>query len=231
MDDDFGFGASVWSSEPSTLSQSPPESSLALASTSNNLNGVLAPPPTTLLPPPLNLSVPTTKDGFDDFDDFGDPGESALPVVAADDEFGDFGDFGEAEEFESSEGFTAETPAFEVPSAFASPAYPVNWEPLSLDPLPSRPTLHAQIEELVGPIFTSDISLYTTDEDIREAEGFNQVLVTQERYGTSFNRIVNISSLFIVVSVVACYCRRYCRLPPKLPRQTGHARACVGNIS
>lgn len=197
MDDDFGLGASVWSTEPVQLSLSPPPSSSVLhpplVAPIDALDGFAAPPP--LLPPPSSPLPPpsaSSKSQFDDFDDFGDPADSAEGGAPADDDFGDFGDFGEAEEHTSEQGF--EAPVFDEPAPLVAQSTFVDWEPLRLHPLPSRPRLQVQVEELLGPIFSREISLYTSDEDIREAEGLSQVLVTPERYGT-FSRLALISRI------------------------------------
>ncbi|KAJ7180315.1 hypothetical protein C8R43DRAFT_972596 [Mycena crocata] len=131
------------------------------------------------LPPPTQpkfISPPETK--LDDFDDFGSPTETAPPVSGEDDDFGDFGDFGDAEESSAGPDF-AESEGFgEIP--VAGPSFQTTWEPLNLDPLPDRLDLRERVDEILGPIWTTDISKVTTNEGIREVEGISQILVNAE---------------------------------------------------
>jgi len=119
--------------------------------------------------PNLGYAIP------DDFDDFGPPDESNR-VAIEDDDFGDFGDFGEANEGESlalEEGVHFEELPLPGPS---------HWRPLQLDPFPSRSSLEKEINETLAPVWQyEDISNVTTDEDIREAEGIAQILLTPDR--------------------------------------------------
>lgn len=130
-----------------------------------------------ILPPPNKEKAavipPSPVSQFDDFDDFGPPAQSA-PTEEVDDDFGDFGDFGEEEgDFGDVEFEDVRIPG---PSR-------VDWEPLRLDPMPSREDLEKGVNEILGPIWGSeDISEVTTSEGIREVEGINQILVTPERY-------------------------------------------------
>jgi hypothetical protein len=112
---------------------------------------------------------------LDDFDDFGPPDESNGEAIE-DDDFGDFGDFGEAHEGESL--------ALEEDVDFGQLPLPgpSHWQPLQLDPFPSRSSLENDINETLVPIWQyEDISDVTTDEDIREAEGISQILLTPDR--------------------------------------------------
>ena len=119
--------------------------------------------------PDLEYSTP------DDFDDFGAPDESNGDTIE-DDDFGDFGDFGEAHIGESlalEEGVIFEELPLPGPS---------HWRPLQLDPFPSQSSLENEINETLVPIWQhEDISDVTTDEDIREAEGISQILLTPDR--------------------------------------------------
>jgi hypothetical protein len=109
-------------------------------------------------------------DDFDDFDDFGTaPTE---PSEVPDDDFGDFGDFGDAQ------GFSTPEENDDVPVAG-----PSNWQPLTLDPMPSRLELEEDINEILVPIWLRDnIADFTTDDPIRETHGVNQILISSERY-------------------------------------------------
>lgn len=120
-------------------------------------------------------SPPKPDATLDDFDDFGPPDESNLETID-DDDFGDFGDFGEAHEGESL--------ALEEDLNFGQHPLPgpSHWRPLQLDPFPSRSSLENEINETLVPIWQyEDISDVTTDENIREAEGISQILLTPDR--------------------------------------------------
>jgi hypothetical protein len=120
-----------------------------------------------------------TVNQFDDLDDFG-----AQNDVSAgeddDDEFGDFGEFGHADGTTEDIGNSGH---FGEPTAsVAGSSSSWDWEPLQFDPHPSRQTLEAQIEEILGPLWnTDDTSQALTDEDVREVGGLAQVLVTPDR--------------------------------------------------
>jgi hypothetical protein len=153
MDDDLTFGASVWGT------------SEEVDITPFSLKAV--------------SFIPTSSDlqhDNDPFDTFNGPTESN-----PDDDFGDFGDFGEAEivdstGFEDHIGFVEEFPV-------AGPSSHREWHPLKLDPLPPRPELAKQVNEILEPIWGSvDTSKGLTDEGIRDVEGISQILVTSERY-------------------------------------------------
>jgi hypothetical protein len=125
------------------------------------------------------ISVPFVKppDTLDE-SEFGATVDAAS--VDADDDFGDFGDFGEGQGVGDAADFS-ETVAFgeEVRKPAANTA---DWEPLRLDPIPSRSELHKQVNDILGPIWADDdISQVTTDEEIREVEGISRILVTPER--------------------------------------------------
>ncbi|KAJ3883928.1 hypothetical protein F5051DRAFT_493582 [Lentinula edodes] len=154
MDDDLTFGASVWGADVSSPF-----------------------PPTKLKPPTLSLeddfiSTPNGDDGFDDFEDFG-PTET----VAGDDD--DFGDFGDAIED------IAVTPADFPETPVAGPSksqMSTQWEPLRLDPFPDRQQLERDIDEILEPVWDDEEAqeqVFTKD-GIREIEGVNQILVTNE---------------------------------------------------
>jgi hypothetical protein len=122
-------------------------------------------------------NVPVADDAFDDF---GDP----APVLSSadDDGFGDFGDFGEVG---ASEGFGFEDTGGFGNGGFGDTVFqqkpPVSWEPLQVDPLPSREELFSELNDLLEPIFAHiDLDLILTQEPIRQAEGLNQVLTTPE---------------------------------------------------
>ncbi|KAJ3741487.1 hypothetical protein DFH05DRAFT_1506282 [Lentinula detonsa] len=163
MDDDLTFGASVWGSEePSPL-----------------------PPSTKLTHPTLSLeddfiSTANPDDNFDDFDDFGPTETLAGQELAGDDDdFGDFGNFGDATED------IAVTPADFAEISVAGPSVlrmSTDWEPLILDPFPDPRKLQQDINEILESIWDDDEALeqvFTTD-GIRDIEGVNQILVTNE---------------------------------------------------
>ncbi|KAI0065936.1 hypothetical protein BV25DRAFT_1610559 [Artomyces pyxidatus] len=153
MDDDFG--SSIWAT--------PATGPLTLSS-----------PREDILPTfPTRIS----HDGqFDDFDDFDAPTQTG-GGGDDDDDFGDFGDFGDAED--AGGGF-ADDGAFGEQTGIAGTSSR-DWEPLQLDPFPSRSDLEEQIEEILGPLWEDDdLSQVLTDEDIREVGGLSQILVTPE---------------------------------------------------
>lgn len=171
MDDDFGFGASVWdSSELATPTAKP------------------------LAAPPLISSAPSQAESMDDFDDFGTPAETvAGSGDEADDDFGDFGDFGEGENVEEFGSSTFDEGAFvEEPQPIAGPSRGVR--ALRLVPYPAREDLEADIENLLGPIWGDTPPDTTNDPPIRQATGLNQILITPERYFVPYNLPWNLVS-------------------------------------
>ncbi|KIK67826.1 hypothetical protein GYMLUDRAFT_36603 [Collybiopsis luxurians FD-317 M1] len=161
--DELTFGASVWGAEEPAP---------------------VLPPFTKSQPPPLPLqddfasSVPDAD--FDDFDDFG-PSETAAgqDIAGDDDDFGDFGDFGDAAED------VALTPADFSDVTVAGPSTSrinSDWEPLYLNPLPDRRELQQDINDILDPIWDDEEALeqVLSQEGIREAEGVNQILTTNE---------------------------------------------------
>jgi hypothetical protein len=127
---------------------------------------------TKVIPPEMDFpESSSSSQGEDDFDDFG-----TAPTSTPDVQDDDFGDFGEAQEMSTPAGFE---------TGFGHDvllARPTDWEPLRLDPMPSRDDLQIQLDEVLGPIWADDISEFTTAEDIRQVEGVSQILVTPERY-------------------------------------------------
>ncbi|KAG0709828.1 hypothetical protein DFH29DRAFT_885971 [Suillus ampliporus] len=174
MDDDFTFGASVWGA---------PNDPTRLANI------------TTSFPSPALPSPALSQDRLDDYDDFHTPPQTHNPSIAQEDDFGDFGDFGEAEDLEGDRDFGHDAD-FEQGADFGDfaedatfheepipgPSHTV-WEPLRLNPLPFREELERQINCILDPVWIRDISSLTTDEDIRQAEGVSQILVTPESRG------------------------------------------------
>ncbi len=132
----------------------------------------------------LSPNVSSTISQFDDFDEFG-PQEDVSKREDDDDEFGDFGEFGEfgqaedtTEEFGGSSGFNFKETEPEPAAGSSS----WDWEPLRFDSHPSRQMLETQIEEILGPIWSSDdLGEALTDEDVREVGGLAQILVTPDR--------------------------------------------------
>jgi Domain of unknown function (DUF5102) len=124
----------------------------------------------------ISIAPPThtnSSDQFDDFDDFGPPAPTTTAEESED--FGDFGDFGEVQEANVQD-FNHEVFTDEVPAP--GPSY----EPLKLDPMPSRADLIKQVDDILGPIWGDvDISQVTTREGIRQVEGIGQILDTPER--------------------------------------------------
>lgn len=175
MDEDFTFGASVWGTpnEP-------------IATHLTNITSFSS------LESPVPPSPAFSQDRLDDYDDFHTPPQTQNPSIAQEDDFGDFGDFGEAEDLEGDRDF-AHDPDFGQDGDFgdfpedatlheepiSGPSH-TTWEPLRLTPLPSREDLERQINHILDPVWIRDISSLTTDEDIRQAEGVNQILVTPE---------------------------------------------------
>lgn len=183
MDDDLAFGAAVWGANEHL--------SLSVSTSSASQ------------PSPAPSS---TQDGFDDFDDFGTPAETlAASGDENDDDFGDFGDFGEVQ---VEDGSTFEPQAFDT-EVVSTPRSSDGWQALDLDPMPPREKLQKQIDNILGPLWTSDDSSQFTDDPIRQAEGLNQTLVTPERY--SFVPVI--CGLYLksqIAPVVNCmiYCSR-----------------------
>lgn len=160
MEDDLTFGTSVWGApEPSLL-----------------------PPLVKPKPPSLPLHdgfISAGDDEFDDFDDFGPAETAAVQDIAADDDdFGDFGDFGEE---------VPATPADFSGQPVAGPStsrIETDWEPLDLDPLPDRRQLEQDINDILDPVWDDEqvVEQALTKDGIRDVEGVNQILVTNERY-------------------------------------------------
>ena len=96
-----------------------------------------------------------------------------------DDDFGDFGDFGEGAQAE--DGATFELETFDTEPAL-TPRPAEDWQALNLDPLPSREKLQRQLDSILGPLWTADDPSLFIEDEIRQAEGLNQTLVTPERY-------------------------------------------------
>ncbi|KAJ7904737.1 hypothetical protein B0H14DRAFT_3079529 [Mycena olivaceomarginata] len=63
----------------------------------------------------------------------------------------------------------------------AGPSFQTSWEPLNLDPLPSKVDLREQVDGILAPIWGNvDISQVTTKDGIREVEGVAQILMNPE---------------------------------------------------
>ncbi|TFK55559.1 hypothetical protein OE88DRAFT_1651930 [Heliocybe sulcata] len=163
MEDDL-FGTSVWgasTSAPAPILTSPRKEDEEL---------------------PAFSEPPTTEDeSADDFDDFGTAPQSAVEQEAEDDDFGDFGDFGDVQESGTVEAFGEEVGFVEEASSQAVPPKSDGWQPLQLDPRPSREELEESVDFLLRPLWANDdFRQVLTDEDLRQAEGLNQILVTPE---------------------------------------------------
>jgi len=157
MDDDLTFGASVWAtSDPVTV-----------PSTTVNPHSFVGNAVFTQPKPPFD----------DDFADFRTSTE-AQDIPTEDDDFGDFGDFGEVVELDDS----PTTSPIQVDDFRIAGPSSHSWQPLSLNPIPSRSALESMINETLGPIWSpEDITDVTTDDPIREAEGLAQILLTPSR--------------------------------------------------
>jgi len=120
---------------------------------------------------------PFTVNQLDDVDGFETQKDVSEHVEDDDDDdFGDFGEFGQAEGTEE----IGDSGHFSEPALVAGSSS-WDWEPLHLDPHPSRQTLEAQIEEILGPLWnTDDTSQALTDEDVREVGGLAQILVSPD---------------------------------------------------
>ena len=156
MDDEFGFGSSVWGAP------SDPPRLLNLTSTA--------------------LSMPSpalSHDQFDDFEDFHTPPQTQNPSIAQDDDFADFADFGEAGQSEATFTFGEEVD-FGEEVAVVEPSQR-SWRALQLDPLSAGENLKQQIDDILGPEWTHDLSDMTVDGDVRQVEGINQILVDPSR--------------------------------------------------
>jgi hypothetical protein len=128
---------------------------------------------------PLSSPVyPTFTQPSFDLDGFGEQQDDS-GLGDDDDDFGDFGEFGQAEGTTEEIGNSGH---FSEPAVSAAGSSSWDWEPLQVDPHPSRQTLEAQIEEILGPLWnTDDTSQVLTDEDVREVGGLAQILVTPDR--------------------------------------------------
>ncbi|KAF9491361.1 hypothetical protein BDN71DRAFT_1452966 [Pleurotus eryngii] len=156
--DDFTFGADVWGvNEPIKIEPS----TSALEEPTTPLESYLTP-----------------RNQFDEFDDeFGEPAEATETEEGGDD-FGDFGDFEEPQDTQGGSAQFGDTGFFETPS---TSALPDTWEPIRLDPLPSRHQLERHTSDLLTSLWgLGSLSDVTTSEDIREAEGIAQLLIYPE---------------------------------------------------
>ncbi|KAG2060113.1 hypothetical protein BDR06DRAFT_948157 [Suillus hirtellus] len=181
MDEDFMFGASVWGA---TLTPDDP-----IATRLANITSFSSPES------PVPPSPAPSQDRLDDYDDFHTPPQTQSPSIAQEDDFDDFGDFGEAGDLEGGRGFGHDADFgqdgdfgdFSEDDTFHEEPIPgpshTTWEPLTLTPLPSGEDLEGQINRILDPVWIWDISSLTTDEDIRQAEGVSQILVTPESRG------------------------------------------------
>ncbi len=205
MDDDFALGSSVWGATEQ----------LAIS----------VPSPLLSQPSPAPSS---SQDGFDNFDDFGTPAETiAASGDEADDDFGDFGDFGEGTQAD----FVSESFEEEVSTPRPTGVAPLDWSPLQLDPIPSRPDLQRQLEHIAGPLWYSGAPSDFIGDPIRQAEGLNQTLVTPERYFPLYKYFTCSylkSQISIVVNCMICY---YQPLSQPSSRSIGRVRVSAGSTS
>lgn len=199
MDDDLTFGASVWG-QPEPV--------------------ITSPIPSRAAPAVVDEFEATA---FNDFDDFGEPEGVALDGTKEDDDFGDFGDFGEADPSSAAFGDSVTFDEANIPGPSSR-----SWRPLLLDPFPSRPSLEAELEDTLGPIWHyEDITAVTTDEPIREAEGVAQILTTPSRYVR-----VDYGHDYVPNTLEAARCINRFRIHCLLRNlQTGHAPGSVVNTS
>src|SRR6266404_721192 len=123
--------------------------------------------------------ISSTISQFNDFDEFGHQ-EDVSKHEDDDDEFGDFGEFGQAEDMTGEFGNSSAFEEREPKPAAGSLSW--DWEPLRFDSYTSRQILETQIEEILGPLWSSDdLDDALTDEDVREVGGLAQILVTPDR--------------------------------------------------
>ena len=153
MDDDISFGTSVWGAPDDPISPIPASETA--------------------------FSPAQNSHGFADFDDFAAP-VTASSSAEPDDEFGDFGDFGDVQIIDAQGGFDEQV-SFEDPSLIPGPSF-TDWQPLQLNPLPTREEIQEQVHQILAPLWINDDLSQLTDEDIRQVEGLNQTLVSSERY-------------------------------------------------
>lgn len=128
------------------------------------------------------------QDAFDDEEDIVSKDFNAMSHFVdqkplTDDDFGDdFGDFGDGDQISFEDNDMGE---FQNEDAFQDfpPIPPATWEPLRLDPWPSPAELTTSVDNLLQIIWPlMSASTFLTDDNIRQVEGLNQVLVTPERY-------------------------------------------------
>jgi hypothetical protein len=182
MDDDFGFGASVWATASTDESTSKtvkrlsgPEIALFASSSKS---------------PPAQAAF-DDADPFDDNDDFnfGATTQVTANTGGDDDDFGDFGDFDEG-------GGGTSLGTFAQDDTFGNEGglqdfESLDWSALRLDPLPSTSELKDDVDRILRPLWQQvDASVNFSDEDIRQVGGINQVLVTHERYACSAQNLV-----------------------------------------
>ncbi|EPQ59107.1 hypothetical protein GLOTRDRAFT_54824 [Gloeophyllum trabeum ATCC 11539] len=160
MEDDL-FGTSIWGASTSSdpVLQAPPKPDSDFSAFGDST---------------VRHEEPETGD---DFDDFGPPPESA--GEDQEDDFGDFGDFGDVQAVDSVGAFEEEVPFAEEPRAPLSVLD--DWKPLQVDPIPSKEELEEQVDYILRPIWAhDDYREVFTDEDVRQAEGPSQILVSPE---------------------------------------------------
>ncbi|KAF5393020.1 hypothetical protein D9757_001332 [Collybiopsis confluens] len=159
MEDDFTFGASVWGAEDESNSVLPP-----LSKTKTFEDDF--------------ISTPAPDTEFDEFNDFGTSEiASGQDIIGDDEDFGDFGDFGDAAEDIAPADFSDAAVAGPSTSRIDS-----DWEPLKLNPLPDRRRLQQQVDDILDPVWDDEEALehVLSKDEIREVEGVNQILATNE---------------------------------------------------
>lgn len=162
MEEDLTWGSSVWAAD----------SGPSITATTTKPR----PPSIEVPPPPTPFDQGTA--GFDDFDDFSAPTETTEEgATVADDDFGDFEDFEDGDVQPASAFGDVHSFNEAGPSTFA--AFEQPWQPLQLDPLPSRQELRGEVDDLLAPLWQGeDIAAITTDDPMRDVEGIGQILIT-----------------------------------------------------
>lgn len=120
--------------------------------------------------------------GDEDSTDLGEVTDFVSSKTFTDDDFGDdFGEFGDGDHV--SFGDNEDMVEFGDEDTFQDfPPLPT-WEPLRLDPWPSPTELAASVDSLLQTTWKlPSLSTFLTNDNIRQVEGPNQILVTPERH-------------------------------------------------
>lgn len=210
MDDDLGeFGPSVWST-----SDVPSTSKLQQADPHNVFTSS----------PPVELSFSQ----MDKFDDFSGDFQTSNDQGGFNDDFGDFEEFSDSAQTGGNVSFASE-PLEDGDLGFGGTTSLLGqWKSLVLEPFPSTAKLKQDIEGLLDPLVDPEDSHFFTEEDIRQVEGLNQILVTQERLAV---RVVTlIPSLLTRDASAGPSSTHYSKFHQTSDHLTGYGLAFVDNI-